>query len=54
MPNTYTTKSDITLSRDSFVLHYMAVHMAMHPEVDPTSALAEAEMAWEQIEDARP
>lgn len=64
MPNTYTTREGVTLSRDAFICHYVAAFMAAHCSIDPygrphphrlnaaNEAARSAVEAWEQIEKA--
>ncbi len=68
MPNTYTTTSGVTLSRDAFIAHYVAAYMAVNPDWNwkaPDSpvwfhpspakrALDCAEAAWGQLEALNP
>ncbi len=68
MPSSYTTQSGITLSRDTFIGHYMAAWLAASSnkrywnghasecalEQPIEDALVCAESVWEQIEEIKP
>jgi hypothetical protein len=54
MPNSYTTQSGVTLSRDAFICHYVAAFMAKHPSIEVAVAFFEAARAWDRIEQVQP
>ncbi len=67
MPNTITTSTGVTLSRDAFIAHYVAAFMAANcvkrywqdastadEHQGAEDAVFCAEAAWEQIEETNP